>query len=310
MFGRAKNQNLAQKLPAAQPILSDSDRASEGVGERETRSSHRKTIGLIAGNGSLPLEFIKKANSEGCKVFSVCFQDEANPEVEQLSERASWIKVGQFGKLISFLKESGVSEAVMLGGISRVRLFGNAGLDTRGALLIARVRSMKDDVIMRGVAEELAGEGIEVLPCTTYLENCLVPQGILTRKNLSKDQSRDIEVGIAAIKAMSGQDIGQTVAIREGVIVAVEAVEGTDEAIRRGGQLGGKGTVIVKFAKPNQDMRFDIPTVGLRTIDSMISVGAEVLALEAGRCILVERDEVIKKADKAGIVIVGCAPIC
>ena len=162
---------------------------------------------------------------------------------------------------------------------------------------------------MRGIAEELEKEGICVVPCTLYLSRCLAREGLYTKSAPTEEEWSDISVGIDAIRAMSSQDIGQLVVVREGVMVAVEAVEGTDRTIARGGELGGKGSVVVKFAKPTQDMRFDVPTIGERTIQSLVKAKARVLALEAGRCLVLDEEKVVAAANRAGIAIVGCAPL-
>ena len=220
-----------------------------------------------------------------------------------------WIKVGQVGAAIAFLKEQGVSKVVMAGGISRVKAFRDVKLDARGALLLARIRSTKDDKIMRGVAEELSLEGMEVVHSTAFLTDAIVQPGLVAGSPLSEEQISDVELGRELIKAMTGYHVGQLVVIKNGVVVAVEAVEGSDDAIRRGGQLGGTDTVVVKCAKPDQDMRFDVPMVGKKTIEVMNEVGAKVLAVEAGRSIVVDKENVLKLAAEMGISIYGCEPI-
>ena len=197
----------------------------------------------------------------------------------------------------------------MAGGISRVKHFGDVKLDARGAALMLRLRSTKDDVIMRGIADELLKEGIVVIPCTLFMQSSITPIGNLTKNIPTAEEEIDIQVGIDAISAMSSQDIGQLVVVREGTIVAVEAIEGTNSAITRGAELGGKGTVVVKFAKPTQDMRFDVPTIGLKTIELLKQSKVKVLALEAGRTIVIEREKCIELANEAGIAIVGIEPL-
>ena len=212
-------------------------------------------------------------------------------------------------KTMCFFVTHNVSEVAMLGGIDRVRVFGGVQLDARGAAMIARLRSAKDDVIMRGIAEELEQDSISVVPSTQFLLDRVVEEKLYTSSELTDEEREDINVGREAILAMVGQHIGQTVVVREGVVVAVEAVEGTDRAIQRGGKLGGPGSVVVKFAKPDQDMRFDVPVVGLKTIESMIAVKASVIAVEAGRTIIVDEQQVIEKANRAGIKIIGCPSV-
>ena len=263
-------------------------------------------IGLIAGNGSFPRMFILAAHKAGRPVVAVCHRGETEEDVARRVSRAEWIRVGELGRMIDIFKSAGVRQVAMAGGINRVRLFGGTKLDARGAALILRLRSTKDDLIMRGIAEELLKEGITVVESTIFLEQALVPFGVLTTSAPTDAELNDIEVGREAIRVMGSQDIGQLVVVREGVIVAVEAVEGSDAAIRRGGQLGKKGAVVVKYAKPTQDMRFDVPTVGVRTIRSMIEARCRVLAVESGRCLMLDAEDVIALANRSGIAIVGC----
>ena len=266
-------------------------------------------IGIIAGNSSFPLRFAREARQAGRSVVAVCHRGETSPDIESEVDQAVWIKVGQLGKLINTFKQAGVSEVAMAGGINRVSLFGGVRLDPRGAALLARLRSAKDDVIMRGIADELAKEEIEVISCTEYLQDCLAKERVYTKKSPTAAELEDIEVGVEALKAMSGQDIGQLVVVSQGVVVAVEAVEGTDTAILRGGELGGKGSVVVKFAKTTQDMRFDVPTIGPKTIETMAAAKARVLALEAGRCLILDEEQAISLANRFKISVVGCKPL-
>ncbi|OVE79752.1 hypothetical protein BVY02_02405 [bacterium J17] len=267
-----------------------------------------KTIGIIAGNGTLPVRFAREAKKNGCKVYAVCHYKETDPALEEFVDDLQWVKIGELNKLINFLKSKKVSQAVMLGGVNRIRLFGIKP-DLRGLSLIYRTRSAKDDVLMRAIADELNGEGIEIISSVIFLQESLVEERLLTKSKVSESEMDDIEVGANALKAIGSQDIGQLVVVKDGVIVAVEAIEGTDRAILRGGELGGPGTVVVKFAKPTQDMRFDVPTIGVTTIENMIKVKARVLALEAGRCILLDEDQVVKLANKHKIAIIGCPPL-
>ncbi len=266
-------------------------------------------IGIIAGNGTFPFRFIQEARKYHSGVIAVCHIDETDPQIEQVVDKAVWVKVGELGKIINAFVENRVKEAAMVGGISRIKHFGQVKLDMRGAALLMKLRSTKDDVIMRGIANELKKEGVEIIDCTRYLKSCLAREEVYTRLSPTDEESQDIAVGVEAIRAMSAQDIGQLVVVREGIVVAVEAVEGTNAAIVRGGELGKAGTVVVKFAKPTQDMRFDVPTVGVKTIETMIQAKARVLALEAGRCLVMDESEVVALADKHRISILGCPPL-
>jgi DUF1009 family protein len=264
-----------------------------------------RRIGIIAGSSSFPLLFAQAAAEKGYSVVAAAHVGETKPAIRGVVNRLRWFRVGEVGAIIDFFRENQINEIVLAGGINRIRLFGGVKLDARGAKLIARLRSLKDDVIMRGLADELKDEGIEVVECTRFMESHLAPEGLISSRSPTPEEQRDIQVGIEAIKAMSSQDIGQTVVVRDGVIVAVEAVEGTDRTIQRGGKLGGKGIVVVKFSKTTQDLRFDVPTVGKKTLEILSSAGATALAIEAGRTLVLDQEEVIKLANRHKISIVG-----
>jgi len=261
-------------------------------------------IGLIAGNGIFPIEFAKAARKKGLEVIAVAHEGETLPELAQWADALFWIKVGQLGKLIKIFKEQGVRDVLMAGGIRKTHLF-SARPDLRGAAFLARMIYKKDDSLLRGVAEELESEGITVRESTLYLESILAPAGVLTRRKPSKEELKDIEFGWQMAKEIGRLDIGQTVLVKDQAVLAVEAIEGTDEAIRRGGKLCGGGAVVVKICKPQQDLRFDLPAAGAQTIATMQEVKAACLAVEAGKTIILDRESVIAEANKAGIVIVG-----
>ena len=270
--------------------------AFAGAGER---------IGLIAGNGRFPIIFAENAKRLGYAVSAVAHIGETAPELEQHVERIHWIKVGQFNKLIQALKEDGVRQAVMLGGIKKTHVFTTVRPDLRALALFSRLKQWKDDAILREVATELEGEGIQIRESTFGLLGILVEEGSLTERSPSKKEWEDIRYGWEVAQDIGRLDIGQCVVVKDRVVVAVEAVEGTDEAIRRGGVLAGEGAVVVKRSKPQQDLRFDLPAVGPATVEVMASVKATVLALEADRSVLLDRDETLRKAERAGIAIVG-----
>ncbi len=262
-------------------------------------------IGLIAGNGRFPIIFAENARRLGFAVSAVAHIGETTPELEQHVERIHWIKVGQFNKLIKALKGDGVRQAVMLGGIKKTHVFTTVSPDLRALAIFSRLREWKDDAILREVAAELESEGIRIRESTFGLRGILVEKGAVTKRAPGKKEWEDIRFGWAVAKEIGRQDIGQCVVIKDKVVVAVEAVEGTDEAIRRGGALARNRAVVVKRSKPHQDLRFDLPAVGPATIATMESVKASVLAVEADRTVLLDREETIRKAERAGIVIVG-----
>jgi DUF1009 family protein len=262
-------------------------------------------IGLIAGNGDFPIAFARAAKQKGLQVIAVAHEGETLPELAQWVDGLFWIKVGQLGKLISIFKEQGVADVLMAGGIKKTRLFNGGMPDLRGMALLAKMVYKKDDSILRAVAQELESEGITVRESTLYLDNLLAPAGILTKRKPSKDEQRDIEFGWMMAKEIGRLDIGQTVVVKDQAVLAVEAIEGTDEAIRRGGLLCGQGAVVVKTCKPTQDLRFDLPAIGAQTIRTMEQVKATCLAVEAGKTIIIDRETVTRNADAAGITIMA-----
>ncbi len=262
-------------------------------------------IGLIAGNGTFPIAFARAAKEKGLQVIAVAHEGETLPELSQWVDGIFWIKVGQLGKLISIFKEQGVHDVLMAGGIKKTRLFQGGMPDLRAAALLAKMLYKKDDSILRAVAAELESEGITVRESTLYLDNILAPAGILTRRKPSKDERLDIEFGWQMAKEIGKLDIGQTVVVKDQAVLAVEAIEGTDEAIRRGGRLCGKGAVVVKICKPQQDLRFDLPAIGMQTIQTMKEVKASCLAVEAGKTIIFDQKEIAAEADRSGIAIVA-----
>jgi DUF1009 family protein len=262
-------------------------------------------IGLIAGNGTFPIAFARAAKEKGLQVIAVAHEGETLPELSRWVDGIFWIKVGQLGKLISIFKEQGVHDVLMAGGIKKTRLFQGGMPDLRAAALLAKMLYKKDDSILRAVAAELESEGITVRESTLYLDNILAPAGILTRRKPSKDERLDIEFGWQMAKEIGKLDIGQTVVVKNQAGLAVEAIEGTDEAIRRGGRLCGKGAVVVKICKPQQDLRFDLPAIGMQTIQTMKEVKASCLAVEAGKTIIFDQKEIAAEADRSGIAIVA-----
>ncbi len=262
-----------------------------------------RKLGLIAGNGKFPLIFTAEAKRQDVSLVVVAHRSETSEAIAELVDGVTWIFVGELGKIIRTFQEAGVEEAVMAGGISKVKLFPNFKPDLRGAAFLARVRSRDDDRLLRGVAEELESEGIRVLESTLFLSRIIPSEGILTRRTPTKSQWEDMQLGVEVAKAIGRLGVGQTVVVKDRVVLAVEAIEGTDAAIRRGGALVKEGVVVVKVSKPQQDLRFDVPAVGVETIQVLKEAGGEVLAVDAGKTILLEKDELLKEADRAGIVV-------
>jgi DUF1009 family protein len=262
-------------------------------------------IGLIAGNGRFPIIFADNARRLGYHVSAVAHEGETEPELAGHVDRIHWIKIGQLNKLIKAFKEDGVHQAVMLGGIKKTHMFTTLRPDFRTLALATRLALWKDDDILRELAKELEGEGIAICESTFGLEGILVEEGTLTARAPSEKEWEDIRYGWEVAHEIGRLDIGQCVVVKDRVVVAVEAVEGTDGAIKRGGDLAKEGAVVVKRSKPQQDLRFDLPAVGPRTIEVMASVKASVLAIEAGRTILLDREIMLDKARSARIAIVG-----
>jgi DUF1009 family protein len=275
------------------------------AGEGDPGLSTGRRIGLIAGNGRFPIIFADNARRLGYCVSAVAHEGETEPELADHVERIHWIKIGQFNKLINALKGDGVREAVMLGGIKKTHVFTTVRPDFRALALAARLIRYKDDQILREIAAELEREGIVIKESTFGLQGVLVDEGVLTKREPTKKEWDDIRYGWEVAHHIGSLDIGQCVVVKDSVVVAVEAVEGTDGAIRRGGELAQQGAIVVKRCKPQQDLRFDLPAVGPKTIDVMASVKASALALEAGRSVLLDREETIQKAERARIAIVG-----
>lgn len=267
--------------------------------------ANAKSVGLIAGNGKFPLIFAQEAKREGYQVIAVAHRGETADEIETIADAVTWIYVGQLGKIIRTFQQAGVKQAVMAGGIRKVKLFGNFRPDLRGVSFLARLKSREDDDLLRGIAGELERDGIKIIESTFCLADLMPNVGALTSNKPSAAQLRDIEIGFAAAKEIGRLGIGQTVVVKEGVVVAVEAVEGTDAAILRGGSLAKSGCVVVKVSKPQQDLRFDVPAVGIETIKSMAQAGASVLAVEAGKTIFLEMEAMLAQAQRSGIIVVA-----
>lgn len=262
-------------------------------------------IGIIAGGGQFPLLFVEAARKAGRTVMVVAHKGETAPEVADAADGVCWVKLGQLGKVIKFFKSNKVDEAVFLGSITKTQIFRDVLPDLKGLSLWNKIDSKQDDAILRAVAGALEQEGIAVRESTLYLQHLLFPQGILSKARPTREQIVDIEFGWKNARAIGQLDIGQCVVVRNRSVLAVEAIEGTDATIRRGGLLAKEKAVVVKVRKPGQDFRFDLPATGLATIATLRSVKGAVLAVEAGQSLLFDREEMIAEANAAGIVVVG-----
>jgi DUF1009 family protein len=264
-----------------------------------------KKLGLIAGNGKFPLIFAEQARKEGYALVAVAHRGETLKELEGLIENVTWIYVGQLGKMIRTFLRAGITEAVMAGGIHKVKFLENFRPDLRGAKFLARMKSKDDDALLRGVAEELESDGIKVLDSTLCLSQIVAAEGVLTKRTPRAVEWEDVRFGFRVAKEVGRLGIGQTVVVKKQIVVAVEALEGTDAAIERGGTLARSGFVAVKVSKPQQDLRFDVPAVGIETIRRLHEVGGTVLAVEAGKTILLEKDALLEEAESLGISVVA-----
>jgi DUF1009 family protein len=264
-------------------------------------------IGLIAGNGIFPVLFAREARARGYRVVAVAHVGESRGEIDGAADSVDWIRVGQIARMIRVFRREGVRRAVMAGGIDKVRSLSRVRPDWRAVRLLGRTLARGDDELLRGLADELAGDGIEIVPCTMFLERLLFPAGLLAGPALASRAHDDIRLGCRVLAALGAVDVGQSVVVEGGVVLAVEAIEGTDETIRRAGALGRGHAVVVKAAKQGQDMRFDVPAVGPRTIETMAANGARTLAVEAGRAILLDGENVVALARRHAITLVGYA---
>ena len=268
-------------------------------------------LGLIAGNGRFPFLILEAARGAGHDVTVVALEDETFPELADLAARPPaaafhWISLGQLGRLITLLEDAGVTQAVMAGQVKHTKLFGvmaNADAALLGVLM--RLKTKNTDGLIGGIADALRDKGIELIDSTAFLAPLLAREGLLTRRALHEDEQADLAFGYRIADTVAGLDIGQTIAVKSAAVVAVEAMEGTDAVIARAGQLAGPGVRVVKVAKPNQDMRFDVPVVGVSTIEAMKVVGATTLSVDAGKTLMIDGDAIVKAADEAGICIVG-----
>ena len=268
-------------------------------------AQEKNIIGLIAGGGAFPLQIAETARNKGLTVIAIAHEGETDPALAQKADKIVWVKLGQLGKVITALKKYNVRQALMAGTINKRRMFSKIKPDLKGLAFISKMAIFHDDGILRAVAGELEAEGIEMVSSTFCLPELLTPPGVLTRRKPNKEEKGDIEFGWEMAKALGKLDIGQCVVVRKKTVLAVEAIEGTDETIRRGGRLAGEKAVVVKVSKPRQDLRFDVPSVGLQTIQAMQEVNAAVLALEADKTLLFDKKEMLALADKSGIVIVA-----
>ncbi|MCB0311225.1 MAG: UDP-2,3-diacylglucosamine diphosphatase LpxI [Bdellovibrionales bacterium] len=262
-------------------------------------------LGLIAGNGNFPLQFARNARAKNFSVFAVAHQGETEPALEEEVSACCWIKVGQLRRLVRFFLKSGVRQVAFAGGIGKPRALRDLRPDSLGLKVLAQARSSNDDALLRAVATELEKQGLEVISATELVPECLPQVGCLTKRRPNEQELRDAVIGWQAAKAIGASDIGQTVCVWRESIIAVEAIEGTDATIERAFKLAGSAGVVIKLPKPQQDERFDLPAIGIRSIEVMQRCKASALVLEAQKAVLLDPQSVISAANSANISIIA-----
>jgi hypothetical protein len=274
-----------------------------------TAQNSPESWGLIAGNGDFPFLVLEGARSRGIEMAVIAIREEASPALEQAAKRFHWISLGELGRGIDLLHQEGVKHAVMAGQVKHNKIFSGIRPDWRLAKLLLTLSTKNTDSLIGAVARVLEDEGIELVDSTKFLGALLPQTGVLTKRAPDESESADIEYGRRIAAQIAALDLGQTVVVRDRACVAIEAMEGTDETIERAARIaGGQRLVVIKVSKPRQDMRFDVPVIGLPTIEGMRRANATALAIDAGRTLLFDREALLRAADEAGIAIQAFAP--
>jgi hypothetical protein len=261
--------------------------------------------GLIAGNGQFPFLVLKGAKKMSASISVAAIKEETDPQIEKFADEVLWVGIGQLGKMIGFFKKQGVSKVVMAGQVKHVQIFSGALPDLRMLKMLFGLKQRNTDSLIGAVADELAKDGIELIDSTFFTPDHLARAGVLTKRRPNAQEAADIEYGLAIANEIARLDLGQTIVARSAACVAIEAMEGTDAVIRRAGALARGKLTVVKVAKPNQDMRFDVPVVGLPTIQAMIEAGATCLCLTADKTLIFGREEMLKLANEKKISIIA-----
>jgi len=265
------------------------------------------TFGLIAGNGRFPFLVLEGARREGVEMIVAAIKEETDPAIENLARTVEWVSVGHLGKLIKFFKREGVTRAIMAGQVKHVQIFKlNALPDLRMARMLARLKRRNTDALIGAVADELESEGVTLIDSTTFLQPLLAREGVLTSRAPNKREMADIESGLSVATELARLDLGQTIVVKSEAGVALEAMEGTDATIRRASELvRGRPLTVVKVAKPDQDMRFDVPVIGLNTIETLRNCNVTAMSITADKTLIFDRDQTIAAADQNRIAILG-----
>lgn len=265
-----------------------------------------KSIGLLAGVGGLPVQFARAARGMGFSVIAIGVVPGVDPELEQVADKTYHISVGQLQEILTTLKNEGITQVTMLGKVTKELMFtGTVALDGRIQKVLASLTDNSDDTIMLAFVREFASEGFTILDQTALIRSLMPSPGVLTSRAPTVDERADMDFGFTMAKEIGRLDIGQTVVVKKCAVMAVEAIEGTDVCIRRGGELGRGGVTVAKVSKPSQDLRFDVPAVGMSTLQSMCDAGATALVVEAGKTLIIDREKVVQMANDHGITIVA-----
>jgi len=263
-------------------------------------------IALIAGSGKFPILLARAAKDNGIEVIVIAINSAAEKSIEKIADKIYWVNIGQAKKLIDILLKEEIRYAIMAGKVNKAIIIKQAlTLDKEARGLLKRIADKRDDTILLSVANRLKDFGVELIDSTFFLKDLMPGKGVLTKRRPNRQELEDIKFGFSIAKDMGALDIGQSVIVKQKAVIAVEAIEGTDSAIRRAGILAGKGTVVVKVSKPKQDMRFDVPVVGIETLKALKDAGSSVLAIEAGKVLVLEKEPLVTRAEKAGLSIVA-----
>lgn len=264
-----------------------------------------RPLGLIAGGGGFPLLFAERARTQGIPLVSIALKDETSPRLEKLVDKIYWISFGEVRQAVDILKKENIKKAVMIGRITKTRFFKDRpALDDGGNIILKLAKDKKDITLFRAAAAYLKLHGITIVSSLICLKENLARKGCLTKEEPTQGQWQDVRFGFRIAKRLAALDVGQTVVVKDKAVLAVESIEGTDAAIKRGGALGNGDVVVVKAARPNQDMRFDIPVIGIHTLNSLKEARASCLALQKNKTLIIDKEELAKLADEAGISIV------
>ncbi len=261
--------------------------------------------GLIAGNGQFPFLAVEGARKAGVSLSIVAIKEETDKRIEEVAEKVIWVGIGQLGKMISFFKKEGVTKALMCGQVKHVQIFSGAFPDWRMAKMLYNLPRRNTDSLIGGIADELAKDEIELIDSTFFIKDRLAQEGVLSKRKPDSNELGNIEYGLKIANEIARLDLGQTIVVRAKACVAIEAMEGTDAVIKRAGELAKGKLTVIKVAKPNQDMRFDVPVVGVPTINTMINAGATCLCLTPNKTLMFDKEEMLKLADSHKICVVA-----